>query len=116
MGQAGRDRGMIYFITARDVGMVKIGFAHNPQARFHVVQTGSPIELKLERAGDGSYSDEDELHSRFERLRVRGEWYRLTPEIENLMGEYPVYVWRHRGCQHASRKRPTQDVSAQPAA
>lgn len=95
----------VYFITAREVGRVKIGFSRNPQSRLVAVQTHSPVELKLERVADGCEAEERTLHERFGTHRVRGEWFTLAPEIEAFMATLPQHVWRHRG-------RPRLDKAA----
>jgi hypothetical protein len=95
---------VIYFITARDVGRVKIGHAANPQARIVAVQTHSPVPLELERVCDGGLREEADLHALFASARVRGEWFTLTPEIETHMATLPRHQWRHRGWHHAARR------------
>lgn len=56
---------MIYFITARAVGLVKIGHARNPQTRFVSIQTHSPVSLSLERVTEGGLNEERALHEAF---------------------------------------------------
>lgn len=95
---------MIYFITCRQLGFVKIGRAANPQERFHNAQVGCPVELALERTCEGGRAEEAELHLRFASARHRGEWFALTPEIDAHMATLPRHEWRNRGCQHSARK------------
>lgn len=73
---------MIYFITARDIGRVKIGFSENPFVRFSKVQADNPSKLILEATQEGSKEQEKALHERFAPLRVQGEWFQLNPEIQ----------------------------------
>lgn len=75
----------VYFITAREVGRVKIGCAYRPAERLRLMQVCCPVELKLEAFTDGFHKEERELHRRFADLRVRGEWFELTPKIEALI-------------------------------
>lgn len=81
---------MIYFITAREVGRVKIGFSENPRARFFKMRTDSPIPLQLERICDGSVEDERALHKQFSEDRLAGEWFTLSPAIEIAMASLPA--------------------------
>ena len=95
---------MIYFVTARSVGLVKIGFATKVQERFTSMKTHSPIALALERVTEGSRRDEAGLHVRFTAARSHGEWFRITDEIDVFMRTLPVHQWRHRGWHHAARR------------
>jgi len=81
---------MIYFITARDVGRVKIGFSDSPRTRFIKMRTDSPMPLVLERLCEGDQNAERELHRRFAEFRRIGEWFDLSPEIESYMETLPL--------------------------
>lgn len=72
----------VYFISARELDLVKIGYAFDPVRRFHHLRTFSPVELTLEGAIPGGRNKERELHRRFALARARGEWFRLTPGIQ----------------------------------
>jgi hypothetical protein len=76
---------VIYFITARDIGRVKIGYSAAPHKRFSKVQSDSPVPLKLERVCAGCESAEARLHMLFSEHRLGGEWFTLAPEIEAHM-------------------------------
>lgn len=76
---------MIYFITARDLGRVKIGYSEEPRSRFIKMRTDSPVTLALERIRDGGVDVERTLHARFAAYRLNGEWFNLSPEIEAYM-------------------------------
>jgi hypothetical protein len=71
----------VYFISARELDMVKIGYSFNPIHRFRHLRTLCPVELTLEGAIPGDRSKEAELHRRFKLARVRGEWFKLTPDL-----------------------------------
>jgi hypothetical protein len=75
----------VYFVTARQVDLVKIGCASDPFRRLDYLQTSSPVELTLEAIYPGAYDRERELHARFAQLRVRGEWFKLDAEIELMI-------------------------------
>lgn len=75
----------VYFITAREVGMVKIGCAYEPHRRLAYMQTASPVELTLEAMLPGAYQEERGLHAQFAEHRVRGEWFKIVPEIEEMI-------------------------------
>jgi hypothetical protein len=87
---------MIYFITARDIGRVKIGYSAKPARRFSKVQSDSPTPLCLERVCDGTTTAEAALHARFSKHRIAGEWFALTPEIEAHMATLAAPVTERR--------------------
>jgi hypothetical protein len=72
----------VYFISARELDLVKIGYAFNPVRRYNHLRTFSPVELTLEGAIPGGYEKERELHRRFALARARGEWFKLTPGLQ----------------------------------
>lgn len=82
---------MIYFITARDIGRVKIGYSADPARRFSKVQSDSPVNLALERVCPGCESEEARLHTRFADYRLSGEWFALAGPIEAHMETLPAY-------------------------
>jgi len=75
---------MIYFI--RSEGFVKIGHTTNRvKWRLKELQTGNPAKLELLGFVKGNRHDEYRLHELFGRLRHRGEWFRLDPELEDYI-------------------------------
>jgi hypothetical protein len=81
---------MIYFITAREIGRVKIGYSASPRHRFSKIQSDSPVRLALERICDGDTAEEARLHARFAAHRIAGEWFNLAPDIEAHMATIPA--------------------------
>lgn len=80
---------MIYFITAREVNRVKIGFSDAPRIRFMKMRTDSPMPLALERVCEGDMGLERDLHQRFASDRRNGEWFDISPAIETFMASLP---------------------------
>lgn len=76
---------VVYVISCRRLGLLKIGVAEDAGKRLRELQVGSPLELTLEfervlsDRGDAVAVCE-ELYRRFAPRRVRGGWYRLTLE------------------------------------
>jgi hypothetical protein len=95
----------VYFITARDVGMVKIGCAYDPLSRLRDIQVCCPVELKIEAVMKGFYQEEREFHARFAEHRVRGEWFRITPDIESIMAELDHASRPYTGPSPSPRKK-----------
>jgi hypothetical protein len=77
--------GFVYFIRADDLGFVKIGYTCKPSDRLSKLQIASPHELRMIGHIRASMVEEGRWHSRFAHLRVRGEWFRLTTELEEAI-------------------------------
>jgi hypothetical protein len=72
----------VYFVSARELDLIKIGYAFNPVSRFRSLRTMCPVDLTLEGAIPGDFAKERELHRKFAEARVRGEWFRLCPNLQ----------------------------------
>lgn len=83
---------MIYFVTAREVGRVKIGFSDNPGLRFVKMQADSPCPLVLERICPGDREVEASLHTLFAEHRLHGEWFNLARVVESHMEAQQAYI------------------------
>lgn len=76
--------GFVYFIGTDD-GRVKIGYSTDPEARLVALQTGAAGRLSLIAKMPGRYEDEKNLHIRFGRHRLRGEWFRHAGDLRNFI-------------------------------
>lgn len=79
----------VYLVTCRQAGAVKIGCSADPHGRLPEIQWGCPMLLRLEAVLPGNYKDEKALHASFADKRIRGEWFHLIPEIEELITANP---------------------------
>jgi hypothetical protein len=76
-----------YFI--RVFGFLKVGLSeNNPRSRIGGIQTSCPGDIIVEAIVHGDRSDERMWHERFAPYHMRGEWFRITPEIEDVLGLY----------------------------
>lgn len=73
---------VVYFIQDEN-GNVKIGRSLESRLgeRLSDLQSGNAQTLTLMGVCPGDVRLETSLHRRFKHLHVRGEWFRLTPEI-----------------------------------
>lgn len=78
---------VVYFVSAPELGLVKIGFSTDLAARFDALAHGSPVELRLLHAEPGSEERERSFHERFDLLRVRGEWFRIAGDLADYLNE-----------------------------
>ncbi len=79
--------GWVYFAGAYDgdnLQFVKIGYtsAKNPNKRVDAVAEGVPHDVRLLAAVPGCLALEALYHREFSKWRVRGEWFRLSGELE----------------------------------
>ncbi len=88
MGKFTSSCGFVYFIQAGDAGLIKIGWALEPEQRRKELQTGSADRLRLIGAFEGDRLVEQGIHRRLKHLRSHGEWFRPTLEIEQVMQEH----------------------------
>jgi hypothetical protein len=74
---------MIYFIQMGANGPIKIGYTgcQDAEARLGSLQPACPWPLQLLATGPGELEDERQLHERFSRLRIQGEWFLPDQEI-----------------------------------
>ena len=80
----------VYLIRAGEAGPVKIGHAKNPRRRLAGFQCHHHETLVLLRTIAGAQPEEAALHRYSADLRIRGEWFRFSPEmlsvdVANLM-------------------------------
>ena len=95
----------IYFVQD-ERGPIKIGQTGNPyEFRHSGLQTGNPFELKLLLFVPSCKYTEKSIHLRFDKYRIRGEWFEPAPEllefIEELRLEESTFLdsrdWEYRG-------------------
>jgi hypothetical protein len=78
----------VYFI-ADGAGHVKIGYTVDVASRLNSLQTSTAFELRVLAVLKGGAETERQLHERFAEHRVRGEWFRLVPEILDYVAGIP---------------------------
>ena len=73
-------RAVIYFVQGDT--HVKIGRTTNLTVRLTALQAASPVPLRLLATLTEGATDEATLHRRFAHLRVHGEWFQQTAELQ----------------------------------
>ena len=70
----------VYAIRNNHTGRIKLGISENPERRLKELQIGNDCELELlaYREAANRFKDEKAIHSKYQHLRVRGEWF-ATP-------------------------------------
>ncbi|WP_051525136.1 GIY-YIG nuclease family protein [Exiguobacterium artemiae] len=77
-----KSEGWVYFLKA-DNGLTKIGRTKDLKKRMYHFTVKLPYELELIHAIKSNYTVEleEQLHGKYNHLRVRGEWFNLNDEI-----------------------------------
>ncbi len=79
------DKGCVYFIT--DGVAIKIGYTTYFDNRFRQLQAANHVKLEILAVLPGKHEDEKAFHRRFSHLRIRGEWFARTIELQNFVNE-----------------------------
>lgn len=77
-------KGFVYFVRLGSENTFKIGMTTGlPEDRLASLQTASPIPLSLHEyiTTDMPKIVERDLHERFKRHRIAGEWFQITPRM-----------------------------------
>jgi len=75
--------GVVYFVKSGE--FVKIGYATDLPTRFSGLKTSTPNEIELMGSCRGTKETERRFHERFASHRHRGEWFRLTGDVEQAI-------------------------------
>jgi len=80
---------IVYFIQGVVLKHVKIGYSTRSALinRLKNHQTGSPDRLQLLGVILGGRKFEAELHRKFNNVRLHGEWFEYSKELENFIKE-----------------------------
>lgn len=81
--------GFVYFVApAEGHDPIKIGFTRVPVRRLQNYICHSPFSLVLLGLAHSPLAVERELHNRFERDRLHGEWFRRSSELLSLIDKH----------------------------
>lgn len=80
--------GVVYFVQAGEGGPIKIGTTTDLDHRLQQLRTGSPAPLTLLGTISGDRQQERMMHSRFDSLRMEGEWFRPGEELMTFIRDH----------------------------
>ena len=75
----------VYIITNDAAGIAKIGYRKNPLKRLSGLQVSTPDSLVLAAIIPGDQSTERQLHAVYAGDRIRGEWFKVGGQLQDLM-------------------------------
>jgi len=73
--------GYVYVIGNTHAEVCKIGFSKTPNKRLKGIQTGCPYPIKILYLFVGSINLEKQLHKKYSKYRLNGEWFSYTGEL-----------------------------------
>lgn len=76
----------VYFIQNGDA--VKIGISVTPRKRMADIAVSNHADLRLLGVLPGGAKRERALHAKFKAHHIRGEWFKLVPEIKEYLRQY----------------------------
>jgi hypothetical protein len=85
---------VVYFLESN--GAVKIGWTEHLEGRMRDLQSCNPVRLRLLAVAKGGLRLERVLHRALASSRIRGEWFRWSPELSGLIVGFrmwPHMVW-----------------------
>lgn len=79
---------MVYFVTTESGKYVKIGYTDSGlKERLYNIQISNAEKLQVLGVMRGYAKTENELHKKFEHLRVNGEWFELNSDLLDFIEE-----------------------------
>ena len=75
----------IYFIQQGDDGPIKIGYSTDVTERIRRMRTCSPYEIYIRLVISGNLDFEKNIHKKFKKYKMRGEWFQNTKEIREYI-------------------------------
>lgn len=104
---------VIYFVQQGQSGPIKIGRTRNIRGRLDQMANNNSCELLVRALVPGSVMLERELHMRFGRHLLRGEWFHPHPEIVGYIATLPEALLRDLKYRRKYRKGlPLEDAKA----
>ncbi len=74
-------KGYVYFLRSENEGEIKIGYAVDVEKRVKQLQTGHPQKLKVMATLKGDMELEKDIHDKFYKHRLNGEWFEPHPDL-----------------------------------
>jgi hypothetical protein len=111
-----REAFRIYFVLAGDPGRpIKIGISQNLTTRLNDFQLAMPDHLQVLLTYDANKNEEQELHIKFDKDWISGEWFRSSLEIldfihKKLLTSKPTPIETQQRSK-ASRKRKQFNIN-----
>ena len=88
---------MYLYIIGTDLDRQKIGFSKDVAKRLSTLQTGNPTQLKIHHTEPVPEQRvrilEKKLHSELGYLRVKGEWFNITPDRAVSILKVAIIRW-----------------------
>lgn len=83
---------VIYMVAIDDSAICKVGFSTDVGSRLRQLQTSNPFVLRLVKTRNGCPILEKAIHNALKKFHVRGEWFRMTPEVSVIFDDTNIVV------------------------
>jgi hypothetical protein len=77
---------VVYLVLSPSARQMKSGVSTNPPCRIKEMQTARP-DIELLVTIPGGHKLERQLHQRFRKFHIAGEWFRYANEIQSFVNE-----------------------------
>jgi hypothetical protein len=88
---------MFIYIIGNNTNKQKIGFSNNVNKRLKTLQTGNPEQLYIHHyelvPDDRARLLEHKLHKELNHMRIKGEWFEMSPNDAKLMLQFMMIRW-----------------------
>lgn len=84
----------VYFVQQGEDGPIKIGLAKNVVARLDGLRASNPSELYVRAIVPGDHDLEAEIHLRFAKHHIRGEWFHPDLALLGYIASLPKAALR----------------------
>lgn len=87
---------MFIYVIGTD-NVQKIGFSSNVEQRLRILQTGNSEALRINHKVEVPDSQarlvEKTIHKEYGYLRIKGEWFKMSPDQAKLCIEHAAIRW-----------------------
>lgn len=94
----------VYFVQAKEGGLVKIGSTRDLPSRLAALQCGSPLELRLRCVVPGGTKAEHFIHKELAHLRHHGEWFGPPEPVQ----AYAAKLWNDYSVLDGLKQDPVE--------
>lgn len=101
---------MVYLIEDVENKAYKIGYSANPHLRLSSLRGGTINTLLLINVIDGSTLSEKKIHTKFNKFKIKGEWFQKNEEIKIYFDNQIKSIFSKDCIEHSQRKKGQKTI------